>query len=127
MASLGVSARPAAASSGAAASPGEATSPRTGESFSHYTVSLSPLPYKHCYGFVRRAGPRLARAAASPGAVASPGAAASPGAGEAGAALGALFAAAGPGGLIPVQTIPELPLSLHVFLLLNAGGAAPNQ
>ena len=66
-------------------------------------------------------------AAASPGAVASPGAAASPGAGEAGAALGALFAAAGPGGLIPVQTIPELPLSLHVFLLLNAGGAAPNQ
>ena len=66
-------------------------------------------------------------ARASPGAAASPGTGASPGAGEARAALGALFAAAGPGESIPVQTILELPLSLLVFLLLNAGGAAPNQ
>ena len=63
-------------------------------------------------------------ARASPGAAASPGTVASPCAGEARAALGALFAAAGPGESIPVQTILELPLSLLVFLLLNAGGVA---
>ena len=44
---------------------------------------------------------------------------------SAAASSGVVAGRPGPGELIPLYTILELPLILHVYLLLNTAGAAP--